>query len=786
MSEQKKAVKIEDSIILSAIEKVKAKGFDINPYTVSDEAKVFPSDIFRTPELMKIILDAREESERWHFQPSKGETDIKFSTFEMDISKLREENDRLTAQVNDLEDKLTSPDSSPSAGASEDKQNKKPKKDSGVDFSLTEDFNEQFKDLLAMESESEVQELEKQLAESREECIRAQEEASRSKEDLNKAQSDLNTAKNELAASKDELARAQNEIVFAKEHSAQAQAQPDAGQSSEELSRMQEELERLQEEFARVEDDNRDLGHSVLGLEKVNEALNIRLRELENENRQLKESASQAKNDSEDTGEKAVLSSSDAEELQNLRVLQQDMSERLNNFEDENSRLISRIQELENAQENMAANASDPDMAAYAAELEDRVAQAEAKQSEMQEEMDVLVTQLQNSFNVGYQKGLGDGKAQGIEEGAAQAAQAIQIQPASINYDANTSQNQAFQAPDLNMLQNAGTSSSEYDSLKDLKWKDVETVYQMGGQGQPQEQEGYYPEYQNAEAAEQYEQHDAAGGYEFGGNYQNYDEQENIPQDPYGSFNQGEFMNDPNVYGTEPSYDAEPGYVPESPESVADSGEIVDFDQMDIFEDIEELERLGRIELPDDIIPLDHAGGKASQDELRELVQHKIQHAQEHSTGEVPRLVGKGTGEPAVDAAKAGAAAGAGAGAGGINKFVGQRGAHASSEAAQSATNLPVVRNVPPEVRKACQILGLAPETLTKEIINDAWKKAITAPGVHPDHGGDTEIATSINLAKQTLLKFMEQTAPKLGKKFGAQAPGAANRFTGKKKDDPE
>ncbi len=204
---------------------------------------------------------------------------------------------------------------------------------------------------------------------------------------------------------------------------------------------------------------------------------------------------------------------------------------------------------------------------------------------------------------------------------------------------------------------------------------------------------------------------------------------------------------------------------------------------MDIFEDIEELERLGKIELPDDIIPIDHSE-KATPNEaaLRNLVQHKIQHQQEHSTGEVPRMVGKASIDPAQAQTDP-------AGAKGINKFVGQRGTHANTEAAQSATNLPVIpviRNVPPEVRKACQILGLAPENLTKESISDAWKKAISAPGVHPDQGGDPEIATAINLAKPTLLKFMDQTAPKLGKKFGAQAPGSVNRFAGKKKPEDQ
>jgi hypothetical protein len=742
MSEQKKAPKIEDSVILSAIEKVKAKGFDINPYTVSDEAKIFPSDIFRAPGLMKIILDARDEASKWHFQPSASEADIKFNTLEINLDKLREENERLSAHVNELEEKLTAPTSSSTevevvVEESSEKPNSKNKSDknmgtgdeSEVDFSLAEDFNEQFKDLLQMESESEVQELEKQLAEARE-----------------------------------ELGTAQGEI-------------------------------------ARIQDDNKELGHSVLGLERVNEALNIRLRELDAENRELKATAE--KEHANNLADTSNLPGNvgDTEELLNLRSSQQELTERLNHFEDENARLIGRIQELENEAEQKELEASqeapNAELEAYAAELEQRIAESDAKQVEMQDEMDTLVTQLQNSWHTGYQKGLSDGKAQAAEE-AASAAEQIQIEPASINYDATAPiQAQAFQAPDLSMMQGVGNSSSEYDALKDMKWKDVETVYQMGGQGQAP-QPAFYENAQGQEpvyAQEQGYVQDQAYGqdqgyvqdpnyvqpqqevpYDFGAAYQSYDEHENVQDLQYNPYPQGEYAQE--ALGE--YQDAQPHQEHFEHQQVEEE---IDFDQMDIFEDIEELERLGRIELPDDIIPIDHSE-KATPSEaaLRNLVQHKIQHAQEQVTGEVPRMVGKTTVDPAQAQADP-------AGAKGINKFVGQRGAHASTEAAQSATNLPVipvVRNVPPEVRKACQILGLAPENLTKESISDAWKKAISAPGVHPDQGGDPEIATAINLAKPTLLKFMDQTAPKLGKKFGAQAPGGVNRFAGKKKPEDQ
>ncbi len=74
---------------------------------------------------------------------------------------------------------------------------------------------------------------------------------------------------------------------------------------------------------------------------------------------------------------------------------------------------------------------------------------------------------------------------------------------------------------------------------------------------------------------------------------------------------------------------------------------------------------------------------------------------------------------------------------------------------------------VPPEVRKSCLILGVRMDNITYEVVQDAWKKAIAAPGVHPDQGGDTELAVYLNTAKDVLMRWLDAQAPKLGKKFG-------------------
>ena len=95
------------------------------------------------------------------------------------------------------------------------------------------------------------------------------------------------------------------------------------------------------------------------------------------------------------------------------------------------------------------------------------------------------------------------------------------------------------------------------------------------------------------------------------------------------------------------------------------------------------------------------------------------------------------------------------------------------------------MKAAPREIVKACRILGITPEDLTKEKVNKAWKDQIASPGVHPDLGGDTEAAIILNAAKDELLQFIESSAPKLGKKFGGGSGGAkdmSSRFTGKKK----
>lgn len=63
---------------------------------------------------------------------------------------------------------------------------------------------------------------------------------------------------------------------------------------------------------------------------------------------------------------------------------------------------------------------------------------------------------------------------------------------------------------------------------------------------------------------------------------------------------------------------------------------------------------------------------------------------------------------------------------------------------------------LPPEIRKACMLLGVRANELTLDSVLKAWKKQITAPGVSPDQGGDRESSIYINTAKDTLVRWLE------------------------------
>lgn len=146
-----------------------------------------------------------------------------------------------------------------------------------------------------------------------------------------------------------------------------------------------------------------------------------------------------------------------------------------------------------------------------------------------------------------------------------------------------------------------------------------------------------------------------------------------------------------------------------------------------------------------------------SRDELRDIIQSHIKNASEQ-IAELNASIGK---EFYVlnNADK--------------HKFVGSVKAQENGEIEDKGTDSKNKENdfkpksVPPEVRKACLILGVRPDNITYQGVQEAWKKSMAAPGTHPDQGGDAEVAVFLNTAKDVLMRFLDIRAPKLGKKFG-------------------
>jgi hypothetical protein len=220
--------------------------------------------------------------------------------------------------------------------------------------------------------------------------------------------------------------------------------------------------------------------------------------------------------------------------------------------------------------------------------------------------------------------------------------------------------------------------------------------------------------------------------------------------------------------------------VPKQSPPAFDAEGIVDLDALDIFENLDEwidLDRLERGEDPFGKTPEKSAAAAKDikTDELAELIKKRIEQAQASDSapeaagarglgfGKPPTHAGPGAGPQTAEPAEPGADA---AQPRARNKFIG--GKASSGDAAASGPSVapaPFVKAIPPEIRKACLILGVRQEDLTVAMVVEAWKKQIV--DVHPDKGGDTETAIILNTAKDSLVHWIEAQAPKLGKKFG-------------------
>ncbi|MGH9553834.1 MAG: hypothetical protein ACRD3W_30925, partial [Terriglobales bacterium] len=210
------------------------------------------------------------------------------------------------------------------------------------------------------------------------------------------------------------------------------------------------------------------------------------------------------------------------------------------------------------------------------------------------------------------------------------------------------------------------------------------------------------------------------------------------------------------------------------PRDLSETEAVVDLDALDIFDDLDDYVDLDKINIIDDVQVPPTTDQKHAGDELRELIKGRIKQAAEMpgEGGSSTVNLGQSAASAAAQAAEAAKAASA------RNKFVGGKAAQqeptpapAASSAAPPPQPAMSIRNLPQDIRKSCMILGIRPEEMTRAIVLEAWKKQIATGGVHPDLGGDTEAAIYLNTAKDTLVRFLDQQAPKLGKKFGKPQP---------------
>jgi len=218
------------------------------------------------------------------------------------------------------------------------------------------------------------------------------------------------------------------------------------------------------------------------------------------------------------------------------------------------------------------------------------------------------------------------------------------------------------------------------------------------------------------------------------------------------------------------------------PRDLSTSEAVVDLDSLDIFDDLDDYVDLDKIDVIPDVQLGQSAGTeeelKTAGDELRELIKGRIKQAADIPQDSHARAMGVGgMGAGAVsDPAKAAGAAGPGGG-GMSSKFVGGKAKPPGAEGAPaSAPPAGYMPKIPPDIRRHCLILGVRVEEITaptaKSVVMQAWKNQIASPGVHPDLGGDTEAAVALNTAKDHLVRWIEQQAPKLGKKFGKGGGG--------------
>ena len=366
------------------------------------------------------------------------------------------------------------------------------------------------------------------------------------------------------------------------------------------------------------------------------------------------------------------------------------------------------------------------------------------------------------------------------------------------------------------------------DLYNNLSWKNIETVYQYSAVAGRPNTDLYFEPFPRAPKSQSQQETQAIKNPRRTGT--------NLPPvSKLGPTSSGEHQKP--IFAADPiEFDAHTATfdgldaVPTLEESRAEAPDELDLEKLDIFEGLDDFENLREIKVIEDVVlpemsstsnldkqtqgqaHLGTASKSVSEDDLRDLIKLRIKQAQTHGDdakpsakitennlqAQVPHPAGspnlmappeshevanqpKET-IPTVEMLRPGTR----------NKFIGGK-AHATPEGAPQPSGAgpnpdapapaPAPKALPPEIRKACMLLGLRQEELTEKNIREAWKAQITQ--VHPDReGGDHESAIYLNIAKEQLLKWLEDSSPKLGKKFGGAKPEAGKPFNMKGPDN--
>lgn len=802
MSQESLQESIERPQLEAAIQAVKDKGWDVNPFTVAEEARVVPSCITRNGEFMQILI--AERGGDVSFLPRDEELLKRNSELEATVQDLEKENNSLATRLAEGEE--------PKQKTAEEQM-----------------IEEQMKALLTSESDAQVKALEQELEQAYTQVLDLEEEQrelTRSVTGLEKVNEALNVRLRELEAERDTL------------QTGAAAPSADLEEEKRDLTRSLAGLERVNEalnthireveaqrdaalaaqqqggagQSADFEEERRDMSRSIAGLERVNEALNSRLRELEAERAELIKQQGQ--------GSESADGRPSTEENETIKL-----------------QLTARAEELMNANRTLAAQvteleARNQELTATVGQHEGVILELEAKLAELQQEADMLALQLQNAFNVGYQKAMADKEQLVPEVAQVEAVQQPNYATPQESFAADAPFNAAppvaEAAPEIfqpaepvievpaaaddqgqkeyathaydeaeggwgseerihNFARTGPYVASEFNPLESLTWRDLETVYSMGVLS-IKDFSRNLGEYNAPQSGSR--DSEETGETLAAGSNNGEDGRTTLP--PAGSVDARSAAAPPpppppRQQSPRKEQAVDLPDLPKGELDFIDPNDVLDLDKLDIFENLEDLEDLNSLQAmyqplnisfedqtedqaeTGDRVPIvqaqnrigtetgetpavgEESGKKPSDEELRQLISSRIAKEQERPADEKEekkRFAGS-------------------------NKFVGGKGGKSADDndkvapETKSSTAIPAIptKAYSPEVRKACGLLGLRPDELTKELINAEWKKQFAAN--HPDLGGDKETAIALNEAKTTLLRFLDQNTPKLGTKFG-------------------